>query len=190
MPKILEKKIVRVGVTGYAKHRGISKSAVSQIIKAGKIEEAVHFTKNGNGKRAHIDLELADKLWNIRVAKTVQSAHSNSDDKHPAHGITKEDNEAAPGQGPSYANARSIKETYSAKMAQIAYEEKSGSLCKTEDVARAAKDMSRITRDYLLTLPDKLSPILAAENDVDEIFKLLSDEVHHALDSLSKGKIF
>ena len=50
--------------------------------------------------------------------------------------------------------------------------------------------MARLTRDYLLNMPGKLAPILAAESDINKIHKIVEDEIHNALTNLSAGKIF
>lgn len=184
-----------MGITEYGRHRGITHVAVKDQIKKGLLTEenqAIKIRKNGKGtgKRVSINTAKADAIWN----KEVIQQHSNAHSENPSstyHGPK----EMAPGQaseikGPSYHQSRSIKEAFAAKLAQIDYEKKSGNLCKTEDVARAAKDMARVTRDYLLNMPSKLAPLLAAENDINEIHKLLEDEIHNALTNLSNGSIF
>ena len=93
-------------------------------------------------------------------------------------------------QGPSYAQSRSIKEAFSARLAQLDYEKKSGALCRADDVVKAARQSARLTRDYLLNIASKLAPILASETDINIVSKLLEDEIHNALTNLSNGEIF
>ena len=179
-----------MGFREYGRHRNISLHAVQDQIKKKLLtvkNGALRETKNGDRTRVWINTEIADKIWSEKVALSAKNMHS----KHPAHHSDAEPIEGAPKlQGPSYAQSRSIKEAFAAKLAQIDYEKKAGNLCRTEDVARAAKDMARLTRDYLLNIPGKLAPLLAAESDINEIHKIVEDEIHNALTNLSTGKIF
>lgn len=179
-----------MGYREYSRHRGISLAGVQDQIKKKLLtvkNGALKVTKNGERSRTWIHQPTADKIWSEEVALTAKNLHS----KHPAASSSDTPIEGAPKlQGPSYAQSRSIKEAFAAKTAQIDYEKKAGNLCRTEDVSRAAKDMARITRDYLLNMPGKLAPLLAAETDVNEVHKIIEDEIHNALTNLSSGKIF
>jgi hypothetical protein len=156
-----------MSLTQYARHRGISVSAVSKAIIEGKINGA--FILKGDKKL--IDPILADKLWD---------ALSFSDNRR----IKMEEMASAPAaQG--YAKARAAKETFSAKVAQLQYEQKAGKLCRIDDVKRAAQETARVTRDAILAMPDRLAPVLAAETDHHKIRELLIKEFHNALTNLS-----
>lgn len=177
-----------MGFRAYGRHRGISLAAVQDQIKKKLLtikNGALKETKNGDRIRVWINRDIADTIWNEKVKAVAMNAHS-----HPAHGKTTPTENEPELKGPSYHQSRSIKEAFAAKLAQLDYEKKAGNLCRTEDVAKAAKDMARDTRDYLLNIPSKLAPLLAAENDINEVHKIIEDEIHNALTNLSSGKIF
>ena len=50
-------------------------------------------------------------------------------------------------------------------MAQLEYEEKSGTLTDTAKVKQDAFKVGRIIRDELLAIPDRMADVLAAEDD-------------------------
>jgi len=151
-----------VGIREYARHRGVSQSAVSQAIDSGRILDAVVIKR---GARKLIK-EKADQLW----------------DENSLH----QEGSVPKGGGGHLIKARAAKETFAAKMAQLKYEQASGKLVRIEDVKRAASSTSRVTRDLLLTIPNRLAPILASETDINKINKLLTQEIRQALESLSQ----
>ena len=168
-----------MGLREYGRHRGCSATAVAKAISKGIIAAAVDHTK----KRKNINQQLADQLWPNTKRMAIDHALKNTQESEGPQ-------EQAPSAGLNYAKSRAMKEIFAAKNEQLKYEEKAGNLCRTEDVAKAAKDMARLTRDYLLNLPDKLAPILTASTDIEEVHKILNDEIHNALTNLSKGRIF
>lgn len=175
-----------MGIRKYGEHRGISMSAVQDQIKKYLLtveNGALKETKNGKKIRVWIHAEKADAIWNDKVKVSAKNMHSN----HTGLEAKSKDGMI---QGPSYAQSRSIKEAFAARLAQLDYEKKSGALCRAEDVTKAARQTARLTRDYLLNIPSKLSPILAAETDINEVHKLLEDEIHNALTNLSNGEVF
>jgi phage terminase Nu1 subunit (DNA packaging protein) len=72
-----------------------------------------------------------------------------------------------------------------ARSAQLKFEQLSGELCKTSDVENVAKQMGRLTKESLLTLADRLSPVLTGITDIDEIHEILTKEINTALRNLS-----
>lgn len=179
-----------MGIREYARHRNISHAAVQDQIKKKLLtveNGGLAETKNGDRTRIWVVTLKADEIWDENVVVTNKNMHS----KHPDADLMANKNEPNTTSGvPSYAQSRSIKEALSAKLTQLEYEKKSGSLCSVEDVAKAAKEMSLLTRNYLLNISGKLAPILAAETDIDKVHKLIDDEIHNALTNLSSGKIF
>ena len=158
-----------MGIGEYGRHRGVSSAAVRDAVNQGKISDALVF----KSKKKFIDSELADKLW---VENTVVN---NKNEGTLGGGQQK--------KGPSYADARAVKEAYAAKNEQLKYEKQSGLLCKVEDVERAAHNIATITRNLLMAIADKLSPILAAESDFNKINIILTKEIHQACENISLG---
>lgn len=164
-----------MAIREYAKHRDISQQAISDAVKdGGKIFEAVVMKRS----RVKIRVQYADQLWKERTISTNSNEHhSNPNESKPA---------PTTGSAGAYAKARSVKETFGAKLAQIKFEQESGKLCNVEDVEKAFFNIGRVTRDNLMVLPDKLSPVLASENNIDEIREILTKEIQSCLDNLSR----
>ena len=76
---------------------------------------------------------------------------------------------------------------YAARLAQLEYEERSGALCKVEDVKLAAFKTARLTRDAMLNIPARVVNEIGAligEIPADkshEILLILQREINAAL---------
>ncbi len=92
--------------------------------------------------------------------------------------------EAQKGSG-EYEKARTEKEIYRAKMAKLNYERMDGSLVPVEAVRKQAFETARMVRDSLLNIPNRVSPILAAESDHREINQILTKEITQCLENLA-----
>lgn len=158
-----------LSITAYARHRGVSHVAVLKAIKAGRIEKELDGT---------IDPAKADAAWerNTNQAQKRKATKSSEPTRHAA------DIDAPVGppivnSGPSFAQSRAIKEAYNARLAKLAYEEKSGALVKTDSVKVAWFNTLRVVRDRALNLPDRLAPLLATETDPKIVRDLLEEEL-------------
>ena len=85
------------------------------------------------------------------------------------------------------AQARAVREMYAARLTQLEYEERSGSLCKVEDVKLSAFKSARLTRDAMLNIPSRVvNEITALIGGLEaakshEILQILQREIHSAL---------
>ena len=145
----------------YARHRGISHTAVEKAVKQGRIQV------DANGK---IDAEQADRDWD----------HNTSQVNAPT---TSRPLEAT--GGASYAQSRAVRELYLAKIAKIEFEQKAAKLVSRDEVTVVAFTKARTIRDNLLNIPDRLAAMLAAERDPARVHELLSDEIRKVLNELS-----
>jgi len=68
-----------------------------------------------------------------------------------------------------------------ADIAQIDYEERIGSIHKTEECRRSAFTLGRELRDMILIVPDRVDAILAAENDRARVNSTLRQELSQVL---------
>lgn len=168
-----------MGIREYARHKGVSQKAVQLAIKEGRIDGAISMV----GKRKKIDPTKADKLWEENTIPNNKNTHIRND--HP----DKETPQEPQLKGPSYAQSRAIKEAYAAKMAQVNYEQKAGNLIDADEVRKAVRQIARTVRDSLMNIPDKLAPILTAETELDEVHKILTEEVRNACEGLANGEI-
>lgn len=146
----------------FARQNGWTRQYVNKLIKSGKI-----VTTNGliNPAQALKRLEqIADPAAALRKPPPL------TDEKKAV----------------DFVSARTMREAYRAQMAKIDFEERSGKLTDAAKVKDDAFRAGRIVRDALLAIPDRLSDILAAEDDPRVIRQLLLDDFEQILNDLSR----
>ncbi|MBB78371.1 MAG: hypothetical protein CL844_05160 [Crocinitomicaceae bacterium] len=157
-----------VSLREYARMRGLDKESVRLAYHDGRLPNSV--TKKENG-RYDIDPELADKEWKENTNPAKQNNTKNK-----------------VAQPPSMAQARAVREMYAARLTQLEYEERSGLLCKVEDVKLASFKSARLTRDAMLNIPARVvNEITALIGGLEaakshEILLILQREIHSALE--------
>ena len=154
-----------VSLRQYAKHRGVSHTAVEKAAKQGRI-------KLTDGK---LDVEAADRDWSLN------SSPVNAPKPHPRTATGGD----GPASGPTYAQSRAVRELYLARLSKIEFEERAAKLVSRDEVTVAAFTKARTVRDNLLNIPDRLAAMLAAEVDPTQVHQILSDEIRKALIELS-----
>ena len=82
---------------------------------------------------------------------------------------------------------RARKEYYLARLRALEYEERKASLVDARQVEDRMFRVSRQIRDALLNIPDRLAPLLAAENDASRCHALIRDELERILGDLVKA---
>jgi hypothetical protein len=176
----------------YARRRGVTHRSVQKAIKDGRIAAAFV-----DGK---IDVDKANKLWKDNTDETKSSNSVSGDPKHrrepdeppqpaePAEsaGEQKPSSTNDTQSGPSYTRARSVRETFLAKTAEVDYKERIGKLHNTDECKVARFNEARRARDMLLTIPARISPILAGITDIKEIDRILTEELRIVCTQLAK----
>jgi hypothetical protein len=157
-----------LSLRAYAKHRGVTLQAVRKAIDDGRIQT----TTDPNGK-VRVDPAAADKAW--------------EETTDPAKQRKPEADASAKTPPSDYSRARAMREAYLANLAKITYEEKIGKLVEADAVKKAIFEASRITRDALLNIPNRISPQLASETDPHEVHLLLEAEITRALEELANA---
>jgi len=132
-----------VSIRGYAKHRGVSHTAVEKAVKQGRIRTV-------DGK---IDVEQADRDWNRH------SSPVNAPGGAPRAAASPEPLVA----GPSFAQSRAVREAYEARLAKLTWEERVKKLINADEVRVSAYNFSRMMRDRLLNVPDRVMGAVLAE---------------------------
>jgi hypothetical protein len=89
------------------------------------------------------------------------------------------------GAGSAYQLAKAVKEKYNALAAKMAYERDIKQLLYVDDVLMAVMDGDTIIRSRLESLPDMLSPQLAAETDEHRVRAILIEQIEYLLSELS-----
>jgi hypothetical protein len=147
-----------LSIRGYARYKGVSDAAVRKAIGAGRITTL-------DGK---IDPSVADRQWNMNT-NPAQSKQP-FDDGSPSS---------------SYNFSRAKKETYEALLKKLEYEEKLGKLVSIEQMEVESFNAARIARDKLLSIPDRIVPLLVGKTDIHEIKEILRKEINESLENLT-----
>lgn len=137
--------------------------AVIKAIKAGRI------AKEADGS---IDAAKADAQW----------AGSTDMSRNPAKVEKARPAEETPQAGPNYTVSRAVREAYTARLAKLEYEEKTGTLVKSDDVKLRWFNTLRIVRDRMLQMPNRLASTFAAELDANKIKTAMDAEIRRILD--------
>ena len=153
----------------FAKRQGWSRQYVGKLVRSGKI-------KLVNGK---IDPDQA------QAAIKAQSEPSTELRVKPKTDTTFPTAPTDSRQAVDFVTARTMREAFKAKMAKMEYEEKAGKLTDASKVKAEAFRAGRIVRDALLGIPDRLSDVLAAEQDPVQVRQLLVNELEIILNELS-----
>lgn len=85
-----------------------------------------------------------------------------------------------------YNLSRAKREHYQAAKAELEFQERSRLLIRSDEVHKRSFDASRIARDTLLSVPDRLSGTLAGESDPHKVYTMLREEITTVLDTLAK----
>jgi hypothetical protein len=188
-----------MGITEYARHRGVSLQAVQFAVKRGRI------TRNPDGL---IDSERADREWqqntehsNARPGpkKKAQPSHAAATGaiqggRHQAatHAIHRAQQDAADlgsgdrmGGALDFSKARAAREIYQARIAKLDYEERLGNLVSRKSVEVDAHNAGRILRDACFNIPDRVSAQIAAETDPTIVYEILMAELRRAFEEFA-----
>lgn len=184
-----------VSLREFGRSIGVSGEAVRKAIKSGRIPAAALGTNASNGRPEIRDPDLARRSWgdNTNAAKAHQASQPRGD-KRPAQPVQAPppDIPAGPagtGAGANYAKARAVRETFAAKLAQLEYEEKSGSLIPVDQVKLAQHSQGMRVREAVLNIPDRVTAALAAalgrEIDPHTVHVTLEAELRTILQELA-----
>jgi hypothetical protein len=83
--------------------------------------------------------------------------------------------------------AKTAREVYEAKNAQLEYEERTGKLLRADEVKSHLASKIASMREAFLQIPSRLVPILAAETDAAKIHTLLEAEIVRAMALVNEG---
>jgi hypothetical protein len=170
-----------MSINAYARYRDCRPYTVQMAIKRGRIR------LNANGK---IDPDEADRMW----AETTNPQLNTRGKDSPHRRGARQETSPAPvqrsppaerlgsnGNTPSFADARAVKEFYSARLTKLEYEKESGTLISANEVKVQTFNRFRAFRDQMLNIPDRIADELAGISDTHEIFRILTDEIKSAL---------
>jgi hypothetical protein len=186
----------------FAEIKGVSPAAVSIACKS-RIKDAI---VERNGKRM-LDRDKALELWDRNTKRNGServSADAKQRDRKP---LEPGANPPPPAQVPAATGeqlktlimglpedqipgldvSRERKEHYNAEIARLQALKEREELVPTADVKRMASTLGRQIRDNILSIPNRVAPLLAAAQDSGEVHRLLSEELRTALRVLADG---
>lgn len=155
-----------MSLRAYARHRGVSLTAVQKAIAAGRI------TLEPDGT---IDPAKADAQWNQRTRATTANAAAQA---------AGEDALSA-----NYHKARTVREAYAAKLAKLEYEERLGKLINADEVQVTVFNLARRMRDRMQQIPRQVSAqivaAVAANPNPRDVEDILDQAIRDALIEIS-----
>lgn len=177
-----------ISLREYGRRRGVSAMAVSKAAKAGRITLV-------DGK---VDPSTADRDWPAKtnpgqLAHREQAPGRQADpeagQETPSDGHEGAQNGNGKGaSGAAYGQARAIREGYQARLAKIEYEKEVGALVSADEVRAQAFKVARTARDSLLSMPDRLAPVLAGESNQFEVHRIMSEEIRRVCNDIASAK--
>jgi len=89
---------------------------------------------------------------------------------------------------PNYYNARAIREDIAAQRDALKLKVEKGEYVSKDEEYKKGFELGMKLKDKLMSIPDRLSPILAAETNQHTVNKLLKDELHEVIiDFITNG---
>ena len=173
-----------MSLRAYARHRGVALSAVQKAIATGRI----HPEPDGS-----IDPAKADAQWDqhTRTAHpttprvTTPRPPPASQPAAPSPPQTSDD-----ARGVDYHKARAVRETYSARLAKLEFEERTGKLISKDEVDIKYFQLARQLRDRMQQIPRKVAPeivaLVVADPDVRGVTDILDVAIREALEDLAR----
>ena len=155
----------------YAIHRKVSGAMVTKYLQNGMIPSAKQV-----GRKWYIDPVKADQELNNALGRTGDTLTKIKPDTY----IDKSQKTPMP----SLAANRAIKEMYAARLQKLEFEEKSKKLVPFDELKIQLSKLHLQVRDNLRTIPDRISPIIAAETDSAKIHNIISSEIRECLEGL------
>lgn len=143
----------------------MSRQYVYKLVKQGKIQRV-------DGK---IDFAAASEALKS-LADPARPRKSTASVPEPPAAPSPESSRA-----PTFAEAKTMKEVFNAKLARLRFEEESGKLIERDEIEDKARNIAVIVKESLLMIPNKLMEQLAAESDPREIYVMLDQEMREVL---------
>lgn len=167
-------KVELITQAAYARRRNVSRAAVAQAVKAGRI------TVFDDGL---IDPSVADVQWQKNTRARVDAGRASSG-VGPGQFITPEVPEGADADpaGMGYIDYRAMREKAEAEMAQRANLKDAGVLVEVETVKRGVFDVVRAARDTLMAVGQRAAPRCIGLADSRAIEQVVTEETRRALE--------
>ena len=174
---------IGVSIRAYARHRGVSDTAVRKAIATGRI------TCEPDGT---VDVQRADVDWARHTPSSRMGQRSASSQTRPRDKrAMEEDTSPLSTEGISLLQARTVNEVVKAKTNSVRLSRLKGRLLDRDDVVAHVFTLARVERDAWLNWPARVSAPLAATLKVSEpvLFGVLEQAVREHLHELAEFKV-
>lgn len=133
------------------------------------------------GKRAVLDFDECDRMWN------GNKDHGNRGSEHYDDPKVDTDTDEGVSDSPKmkFNEVRTKREKYLAELARLEYLEKAGRLVDSEKVKAEAFKQARVARDNLMNIPDRVAPLVVGRTEIHEIRKILVEEIHKVCEAIA-----
>lgn len=153
----------------FARRRGVSRATVSGY----KAKGYLVMTDEGNKvKVAASEEKLANMLEPLRGGNRSSTAGKPSANKK------------ADGR---FMTAKTEEVEARAARARLELQKEAGKLVDKERVAQVAYTLARTAQEAFVAIPDRISTLLAAEDDAAKVHEMLSTEIRAVCQGLAKG---
>ncbi len=166
----------------FARRVDCSRQNIGKLVKAGKIH------KNENKKLNFYEAlrayeENTDPSHHERLSKLGEKSESSAAESSP--GNYHQHSLKLVNDGDRFKKARAKREENTADLAELKLAKEAGELIDAKKVQQDAFNLARGLRDALFNIPDRLAPILAAEQDDRKVSSILEEEIAKALNGLA-----
>jgi hypothetical protein len=170
----------RMSMAEFARHRGVSRAAVSQWGKAGRIvldaenrvdvaasDELLAQTRNNRGGRG-------GNVQNGSPQPATASASANGSRRLRPETLTQ---------------ARTAEASTKARLLNLEYRRTVGELCEVSSVRAAIDDCAIVTRRLIEQIPNRIASAIAATFGVDasKLYPLMQTEIERACNEIADG---
>ena len=161
---------------------------VSSLIKKGMI---VLVKENGR-EMVEVEASLAKIAAHADPANNPATTMPRTDGRNKASvGMATRQAEQEAGHGTNsavqYQKSRAVKESYTARLRKVEFEEKMGTIVRKEGVEKAAFGISRILREKLKALPNRLAPKVTVVTEQKENFIILTEEMEGVIHEIQSA---
>ncbi len=140
-----------MNLSRYAGHRGVTVGYISRLVREGKLTVDEH---------GELDAETAD----------MEMDNNRPSGKHRGPIATNPD-------GITLAELNRQEKALKVAMLQMDHDVKSRLLLSSDDVRESVFTLARRTRDMLLSIPDRLAPLLVGITDASDVNRIMAEEI-------------
>lgn len=185
----LARNLIGVSVKECARQLGVSDTAIHKAVKAGRCEKHTDGSVDVESVRLGMALTADPLRGGQRQAGVFGEASTGSAVSLPgdlpfhASEVTAPAAESGRGHRP-LLDARTLTEQARAEREQIELAKLKGTLGEIAPMVRAVHDAMVAARSELLSLPDRLTPLVTPEQDPAKVYSLVEQEVQRVCQTL------